>query len=210
MAPGQWSVALENPESVVTLPGGASFRADDDRFPDVTGQVVFNTAKGRIAVSGVLRQIRADSRSPALVDQSVGGAASVAGIIPVTGKDDFRFTLSAGNAIGRYTDGFLPDGVVTDNGRIHLPSQWAWYAAYRHFWTEGLRSNLVLSSISISNSTGTAAAANRSSESAHVNLIWSPVANTDLGIEYLYAMRKTEDGLSGRLNRLQASAKYTF
>src|SRR5206468_998103 len=39
IAAGQWSVSLENPESVLTVPGGANFRADDDRFPDVTGQV---------------------------------------------------------------------------------------------------------------------------------------------------------------------------
>src|SRR4051812_24357844 len=29
LAAGQWSVSLENPESVVTIPGGATFRADD-------------------------------------------------------------------------------------------------------------------------------------------------------------------------------------
>jgi hypothetical protein len=34
--------------------------------------------------------------------------------------------------------------------------------------------------------------------------------NSDLGVEYIYADRKTEDGLKGRLNRLQASAKYAF
>jgi hypothetical protein len=36
------------------------------------------------------------------------------------------------------------------------------------------------------------------------------VANSDLGIEYIYADRKTEDGLKGHLNRLQAAAKYAF
>ena len=46
--------------------------------------------------------------------------------------------------------------------------------------------------------------------SAHANLIWSPVANSDLGVEYIHADRKTEDGLKGSLNRLQASAKYAF
>ena len=44
---GQWSVGLENPETVVQIPGGASFRADDDRLPDVTGQVLFNTPPAR-------------------------------------------------------------------------------------------------------------------------------------------------------------------
>ena len=49
-----------------------------------------------------------------------------------------------------------------------------------------------------------------STQSAHVNLIWSPVANTDLGVEYIVASRTTEDGQSGHLNRLQAAAKYSF
>jgi hypothetical protein len=31
-----------------------------------------------------------------------------------------------------------------------------------------------------------------------------------VGVEYIYANREIEDGLKGHLNRLQASAKYTF
>lgn len=210
IAGGRWSVALENPESVVTVPGGASFRADDDRFPDITGQVQFDTSRGRIAVSGILRQIRADSKTPAVVDQSMGGALSVAGIIPTTGKDDVRFMLSAGNAIGRYSNGFFTDGIVGADGQVRLARQWGWYGAYRHFWNDALRSNVVLSSTSARNPGGTPGATNRSTQSAHVNLIWSPVANTDVGLEYIVANRRTEDGATGHLNRLQASAKYTF
>src|SRR5437660_11824607 len=210
IAAGQWSVSLENPESVLTVPGGANFRADDDRFPDVTGQVVFNTSRGKIAVSGILRQIRADSKTPAVVDQTLGGAISAAGVIPAIGKDDVRFALSAGNAIGRYSDGFFPDGVVGADGQIRLPKQWGWYVAYRHFWLDQLRPNVVLSGASENNPAGSPASTNKSTQSAHVNLIWSPVANTDLGIEYIFGFRETEDGLQGHLNRLQASAKYTF
>jgi len=210
IASGRWSVALENPESVVTVPGGTSFRADDDRFPDITGQIQFDTSRGKIAVSGLLRQVRADSKTPALVDQSMGGALSVAGMIPAVGKDDFRFTVSAGNAIGRYSNGFFTDGVVGTDGQMRLARQWGWYGAYRHFWNDTLRSNVVISSASASNPAGTPGTTNRSTQSAHVNLIWSPVANTDLGVEYILANRKTEDGASGHLSRLQASAKYAF
>jgi len=210
IASGRWSVALENPESVVTVPGGASFRADDDRFPDITGQIQFDTSRGRIAVSALLRQIRADSKTPAVVDQSMGGAFSVAGVMPTLGKDDVRFTFSAGNAIGRYSNGFFPDAIVGTDGQTRLARQWGWYGAYRHFWNDTLRSNVVLSSASASNPAGTPGSTNRSTQSAHVNLIWSPVANTDVGVEYIVANRRTEDGASGHLNRLQASAKYTF
>jgi len=208
---GQWSVGLENPETVVQIPGGASFRADDDRFPDITGQVVFNTSIGKISVHGLMREIRIDSATaPAAVSQKWGGAVSVAGVIPAVGRDDFRFTASAGNAIGRYSNGFFPDGVVGSDGQIRLPKQWGGFAAYRHYWFDQLRSNLVLSMASENNPAGAPANTNKSTASAHANLIWSPVANADLGIEYIYAERKTEDGLRGHLNRIQASAKYAF
>ena len=210
VSPGQWSVALENPESVLTVPRGASLRADDDHCPDFTTQAVFDTAKGRIAVSGLLRQIRADSKTPAVIDGKWGGALSVAGILPTFGKDDVRFTLSAGNVVGRYSNGFFPDGIVATDGQLRLPKQWTWYAAYRHFWTEQLRSSVVLSAAGEDNPAGTPAATNQSTQSAHVNLIWSPVAHTDLGLEFIHATRRTEDGQSGRLDRLQASAKYSF
>jgi DcaP outer membrane protein len=210
IAGGQWSVSLENPESVLTVPGGTNFRADDDRFPDVTGQVVFNTSKGKIVLSGILREIRGDSKTPAVLDQTWGAAFNIAGVIPTIGKDDVRFTASAGNAIGRYSNGFFPDGVVSADGQIHLPKQWGWFAAYRHFWIDRLRSNVVLSAASENNPAGSPASTNKSTRSAHVNLIWSPVSSTDLGVEYIYGFRETEDGLKGHLNRLQASAKYTF
>lgn len=210
IAGGQWSVALENPESVVIVPGGASFRADDDRMPDITGQIAFNTSRGKLAVSGALRQIRADARAPAVVDQRTGAALSVAGVMGSVGKDDLRFVATAGNAIGRYANGFFQDGVVDAGGAIGLARQWAWHAAYRHFWMHNLRSSLVLSSAGQSHPAGTPGSANRSARSAHANLIWSPVANTDLGVEYILADRETEDGQRGRLSRFQASAKYAF
>ena len=208
---GQWSVGLENPETVVQIPGGASFRADDDRFPDVTGQIMFNTSVGKISMHGLIRQLRVDSAAaPAAVSQKWGGAISVAGVIPAVGRDDFRFTASAGNGIGRYSNGFFPDGVLGDDGQIRLPKQWGWFAAYRHYWFDQLRSNLVLSTAGESNPADAPANTNKSTASAHVNLIWSPVANSDFGVEYIYADRKTEDGLKGHLNRVQASAKYAF
>jgi outer membrane DcaP-like protein len=207
---GHWAIALENPETVVQIPG-STFRADDDRLPDITGQVLFDTPRGKISVHGLLRQIRVDSASaPAVVDQKLGGALSVAGVMPTVGRDDVRFTASTGNGIGRYSDGFFPDGVIATDGKLRLPKQWGWFAAYRHYWSDRLRSNVVLSSASENNPAGSPATTNKSTHSAHLNLIWSPAANADLGLEYIYADRETEDGLRGHLNRLQASAKYAF
>ena len=207
---GQWSIGLENPETNVQIPGAATLAAGRDRWPDITGQALFNTSIGKISVHGVVRQLRVDSATPAAVDQKLGGALSVAGVLPTIGKDDFRFTVTAGNAIGRYLDGFFPDAVLGADGQIRLPKQWGAFAAYRHYWSDRWRSNLVLSTASENNPAGAPVNTNKSARSAHVNLIWSPVANSDLGLEYIHADRETENGLKGHLNRLQASAKYAF
>jgi hypothetical protein len=209
--PARWSVALENPETVAAVPGGASFRADDDHVPDVTGQVALDTTFGRFSVHGLVRQVSVDSgATPAANGRRIGGGISVAGIVPAIGKDDLRFTASAGNAIGRYANGFFPDAVVAPRGDLALPTQWTVFAGYRHYWTDRLRSSLVLSMAHENNPAAAPANTNRSARSAHVNLIWSPVDHADVGVEYLYADRETEDGQKGHLDRLQASAKYAF
>lgn len=128
----------------------------------------------------------------------------------MVGNDDFRFTASVGNAIGRYSDGFFPDAILDTDGRLQLPTQWGTFGAYRHFWRDRLRSSLVLSIAGESNPAGTPGNTNKSTRSMHVNLIWSPVAKADLGVEYIYADRETENDQKGHLNRLQASAKYAF
>jgi hypothetical protein len=208
---GQWSLALENPASVVTLPTGASFQAHGDRVPDIAGNINFNTSMGRYSMTGLVRQIRVDSASaPASQHQKWGGAIGFNGVVPIFGRDDVRFSANVGNAIGRYSVGFFTDAILDTSGQIDLPTQWAAIASYRHFWSDQLRSTVALSGKHANNPFGTFGSVNKSAQSAHLNLIWSPVANTNLGMEYIYGRRETENGQTGKLNRLQASAQYSF
>ena len=221
-ANGDWSVSLENPESVFTLPGAAAtFRADDDRYPDLTAKLRFNAGGGKYSVQALVRNIRGDfagaaatantAARAATYDNKWGGAIGIAGIVPTFGKDDFRFNVNAGNVIGRYQElGFLPDGNINAAGTIALTRAVSGYAAYRHFWTADLRSSLVLSAVRATNPSGVPGLTNKNSESAHLNLIWSPVPNVNLGTEYIFARREVENGQSGSLNRVQFSAQYGF
>jgi hypothetical protein len=208
---GQWSIALENPETVATLPNGTQFRADDDRLPDLAGIVSFNTGFGKYSIAGVARQLRVDSASaPASQDQKFGSALGVNGVIPFMRSDDLRFSAYYGNGIGRYSIGFFTDALLDANGHILLPKQWLATLAYRHFWSPNLRSTLALSELGSSNPEGTAGSVNRDSQSAHLNVIWSPVVQTNFGLEYIHARREVQNGESGTLNRLQAAAQYSF
>lgn len=208
---GQWSIALENPETVVALSSGDSFRADDDRYPDIAGNVKFDTRWGKYSIAGLARQLRVDSaNAPAARDQKWGGAVGVNGVVPLFHGDDVRFSAYYGNAIGRYSIGFFPDALLDTNAHLVLPKQWLAMAAYRHLWTADLRSTFALSTLRSNNPANTAGSVNRGADSAHLNLIWSPTPKTNLGLEFIHATREIQDGQSGRLNRVQAAAQYLF
>jgi hypothetical protein len=208
---GQWSVAFENPETVASLPNGTQFRADDDRLADIAGNIKFNTSFGKYSFAAIVRQLRVDSAaSPASREQKLGTAVGVNGVVPLFRADDVRFSAYYGNAIGRYSIGFLSDALLDANGHIELPNQWIAMAAYRHFWSPTVRSTLALSGVGASNPEGTAGTVNRSAQSAHLNVIWSPVPQTNLGLEYIHARREVQSGDAGTLNRLQVSAQYSF
>jgi DcaP outer membrane protein len=210
-AGGQWAVALENPETVVSLPNGQTFRADDDHVPDIAGNIRFETAWGNYSIAALARQIRIDSVSaPASRDQKWGAALGINGVIPLLAKDDVRVSAYYGNAIGRYAIGFFSDAILGADSRLVLPNQWLAMAAYRHFWTANLRSTIALSGLGSSNPAGTAGIVNKAADSAHLNIIWSPLAQVNLGLEYIHATREIENGQTGRLNRIQAGAQYSF
>lgn len=210
---GSWSIAAESPESFLTtanVGGGTNALTDDDKVPDLVARLDFNTAVGRFALAAMARNIRVDTAAGA--DDQWGGALAAYGVVPTVGKDTFQFSLTAGNALGRYMgQAVFSDGSVDTAGELSLNNQWGAILAYRHFWMDNLRSTLALSTARASNPSGvTTANMNESSDTAHLNLLWSPVASTTFGLELIHARRETEDGRNGDLNRVQTSAQYNF
>lgn len=213
LAGGSGSLALENPESVLAVPGSAApFRSDNDHAPDLTARVKLAWRGASYSLGILARRIAVDSAAfPQASDSRWGGAISLGGIVPAGSEDDLRFALNAGNAIGRYQElGFFPDAYVAQDGTLRLARQTSGFVAYRHFWAPGLRSTLELSAASSSPPAGTAVGVNRSDRSQHLNLVWSPIAAANLGAELIHGERTLVGGGEGRLNRLQFSAQYFF
>ena len=213
LAAGEWSLSAENPESVLAVPGrSTTFRSDSDQVPDLVGRVKIAAARGVYSVGVLAREIHVDSAAaPAASSGKWGGALALTGIVPMMGKDDLRMDLNFGNAIGRYqVGGFFPDGYVDAAGELHLARQASGYVAYRHFWSPTLRSTLEVSAADSAPPADTFAGINKADRSQHLNLIWRPVANFDVGAELIHARRVVTGGDSGSLNRLQFSAQYSF
>ncbi len=215
-ATGEWSVSLENPESLFAVSGApltagsaTTLRSDRDHYPDIIGRLKWKNELGTFNAALMARNIRIDSA--AATDAKWGEGISLTEVVPI-GKDDFRADVNVGNAIGRYQlSGFFPDGYVDATGKVRLARAKSAYAAYRHFWSPTLRSSLILSASGTDTPDGgTFNGFNRSARSAHLNLIFSPVPRVNLGVELIGERRTVVDGDFGTLHRVQAAAQYLF
>lgn len=205
---GQWSASLENPASVIASTAPGNTLRDDDRVPDITGRVDLKTSFGRLTFTGLARQIRIDNGT--VNDSKWGAAVGFSGVLPTFGKDTFKFNSNYGNVLGRYVSVILfPDAAIV-NGKLDLSNTWNATVAYTHFWNADLRSTLALSGTRTSFGQGLDPKQTESVQSAHLNLIWSPVKNTNVGLEYIYGHRTQINDQVGVLNRVQASAQYNF
>jgi hypothetical protein len=87
---------------------------------------------------------------------------------------------------------------------------WIWY---QHWWTENLRSTLEASAIYNdvnTDLTGPGTTNNKLLSMTHANLIWSPVAFVDLGLEYAWGHRVTVADFKGDAYSIQGSMRVRF
>jgi hypothetical protein len=96
---------------------------------------------------------------------------------------------------------------VNDDGSLTFDKNRGMVFGIAHVFNERLRSNF-----SFSANKGKTATTfdNKSLQLMHVNVIYSPITNVELGAEYIYGERKTFSDESGKLSRLNLLARYSF
>lgn len=150
-----------------------------------------------------------------------GWAVSAAGHYNTGGRDALKGTATVGQGVGAYLwdTASASEGLVWNpaTGQVSAPTAWAATAAYEHYWTAELRSNLSggfghidRSSAAATWTPPTLAGLTKYDFSTHVNLIWSPVPWTDLGLEWTHVEHVVWDGQSGNLDRLISMAKFRW
>ncbi len=219
---GSWQVALENPESTLSIPaanGGGRADPSDDRVPDIVLRADYKDTWGQASIAGLVRQFRADGTfggsggAPTIdVDDSEwGGAISVATKIKVFDRDVIKASAQYGH-LGRYQSYNAFNGAeIKDEDEIDTVESLGAFVAYQHWWTPTIRSTWSLGyGEADNNKRRVGDNATESIWSSHLNLLWSPVPNTRFGVEWLHANRELESGQDGKLDRVQFSAKYGF
>jgi hypothetical protein len=180
---GGLQLALENPESF----GGQS---GDDKMPDFIAKYTFKGDWGNVSVSGLARQLQTTGGN----SESAFGYG-IAGRVKAFGKDDIRFQLHAGN-VGRY----VGVAAATDLVGEEVEESTAIMVAYRHFWTEDIRSSVFYGNI-------TTDLSDRDRSHWGVNIFKNYTKELSFGLELGNFEMAEQDADS---DYVQLSSKYVF
>jgi len=234
-----WAVSAENPQTQIFNLDTAATKttfgaAQTDKIPDFVTAVQYSAPWGRLKLAGVIRDIywhtgtevaTAHGASESKVGWGVGFSGNWN--VPI-GKDGLGWEAGYGQGAGRYinSDGPpTPDAFLFNDGAghntFHTIPAWLVSANYVHFWNDTLRSNIAGSYWRQQNGfakggiVGASSSANtlflfKETYTAHANLIWSPVPQTNFGVEFIRMQGKLESGQSGAITRVQASAQFKF
>ena len=209
---GAFSVALENPQTVLTnYRATTRINSDDGNMPDISARWTKKGTWGHVSVAGLARQLHHQTATTSASGSGFG--VSVSGKYNIGKNDDIRYMLTGGQGIGRYVGFALgADGVLDATASdIDGTGVLAGFVAWRHVFDPKLRGNLMFSRAQFDNDTDwTGFGVTRSAQSIHANLIYSPFPKLDIGAELIWGNREVESGADGDLRRLHTSVKYSF
>ena len=80
-------------------------------------------------------------------------------------------------------------------------------AGVSHGWSDSIRSGVFYGWVENDNP---GMALNKTRQTVHANVIWSPVPQADIGFEVIYGSRETNGGATGEATRFQIGVKYGF
>ncbi|WP_074203331.1 DcaP family trimeric outer membrane transporter [Parasphingorhabdus marina] len=210
---GGLQIALEQPETTITSATGGRVIAGDDNIPDIVVRYNHKGDFGHLTAAAIGRNLRVNQDDFGLInDSAIGFGLSLSGKLKVGSKDDFKFMATAGQGLGRYIGlNIVNDAAVRADGSLDPIATYSGFVAYRHFWADNVRSTLSGSYFKADNPVVlTTGSVTDESWNVFGNIVYSPVAPLDLGIEYMFAKRQLENGASGNLQKVQVSAKYKF
>ncbi|MEA1920996.1 MAG: DcaP family trimeric outer membrane transporter [Campylobacterota bacterium] len=212
-----YDFSLEQPESYLSDPSGSQITPQDDQVPDLLARVRYYPSWGRMACAGIARYIVQDrarlSDGTQLENRDAlwGFGLNASAKINLYALDNLYFGLQYGNAIGRYfTINAYSDGRLDSAGKIKLNTMLGTLVGYQRWWTSILHSNIVYTRTSIEEGNENAEDTTDTSEAWQINLIYSPIKNGRIGVEYAYGNRELLNKESGDMRLVRLQIRYDF
>lgn len=223
---GNFTVALENGSSYVldssdpdTNPGfGLPIASSLSRVPDLVVRWDRGFQWGALSARAMTQELRFDDGDGREAAARGWGAAASASF-KVRGTDWLAMQVTGGDGVGRYLnyiEGAVYDAVADE---VRTERAVGVIVGYQHKPADWVRVNLVYGATrnfdgdytDVAEATGLDSGrfgVNRSVQQLHLGPIFTPVKGVDLGVEGIWAQRKTLAGEKGEDLRLDLSVKY--
>lgn len=195
------------------------------QVPDFIGKVELDQAWGHIAAAVLVRDQIVRASGVRFSKTTWGG--HISGHLNTWGKDALRGSFMVGTGLGEYLSdmgsnaGLQVSSLSVNPGVVAAPVSYGVFLGYTHWWTNELRSSLMAgwSHVDLSTSAISTQSSQNNLDKRHIgttlNLIWSPVPQVDLGLEYSWIQRETQSKTTfiddvGALQRIETMAVFKF
>lgn len=161
-----------------------------------------------LQLSGIVRRLEYEGDGNR-GDEDFGRGFQMSTRIHTVGRDSLILSGAYGKGLGRYLLGTLNSAaVITPGGNLKVLENYGGYASYRHFWNDRWWSNLTYGYSSVNNSNSQSNSAVHATQWAGINLMWTPVVNFGIGVEYLYGWREDNAGDEDTSQRIRIGVQF--
>ena len=213
------AVAAERPSSDIDVgqyrdiaPEFGANAVGKTEMPDFTAHVRHDGGWGHVQVAGIVRRLGYETLNQPGNDPSgskMGWGFNASSNIKLWERDRIILMAVYGRGIASYMNDGGVDLAPDSDGARAVPL-WSYVAYFDHYWTDSLSSSVGYSRTQVENTDLQQPSAFRHGQYASGNLLWSPVSNGLVGIEYLWGRRTDFGGAHGDDHRLQLTVKYSF
>mgnify|MGYP001826320300 FL=1 len=209
----KYAVALE----MLEFPGidaPDSLGQASQNLPLLAGRITKKTTSGgRMMLGASIFQLRWDGQGFIPNSTALGWGFSFSGREYFGQKHYFRWMASYGQGWGSQivaTLGTTASAILDPNGNLETMPAWNLGTGIALNLSPTLVTNLNVNWYAIDPSVYRDPNKMKSGESAHLNLIWSPIKNVNTGVEFMILRRTNGDDSSGVGKRLQFMIKYVI
>jgi hypothetical protein len=192
----KFTVALEDPTDQAV---GAS---SSEKMPQIVVRFDKGFDWGAINVRGLSHEKRSATQTKR------GSGIGVGGSYKLNDKNLLmaQYARVDGDVDQLYgSNGYEIDGTT---GAITFDKNQGLVLGWAHTYNDQLRANLAFGANR--GKSATDYADNKTLQQLHVGAIYSPIKNVELGAEYIHGVNKKFDGSSGKMDRMDLMARYSF
>lgn len=196
-----FAVSVEDTNFIIEPPQGITGEPRNPS-PDFVTRLRYENDCGQYQVAGLYRVVGFQPTGQKVITSFAYGF-NFTGVRLITERTKVYSQIVFGEGIGSYRS--LPDAAPTALNRAGLLPMFGWMVGLTHDWNDELSSNFTYAENSLDTTAFQAATDVKQTTYLAANLIWNPMNNVKIGVEYLYGTKENVGGASGDAHRLQTS-----